>query len=380
MKKDFEPFAHKGILEFVGELEGICPATTEFKDFFAKLKDYIDFCFKTTSSGLIDTQVEMSRKTKQLSKAMSALTKDGTSVYYWNMVSSVGSMGKFIADERTKSSSKEMPLEQQNQLYRHIVGWIVHIGRFAKEASEMKGKTIDLSPFRINSNESDYNISVFQRSANKTQGSFSLPLYLENFPKMRKDFEPFAYKGMLDFVTDLEVKCLASAEFKGFFAKLNDYMAGYKLASSGSDIVRIGSDVVPLPIEMETRTMKLYVAMSALNGTKGGTLDPWRLMDALSSMGHFFVVMKKNGSKEITFEERRELTWTMVRWARAVSLFVKTASEKKGVSIDISSFENYYNSNVLIPSKVASDKTGRGHRNVPKDTSANNRSNSTKPK
>lgn len=85
MRKDFEPYALNFTLEFVGELESICPATAEFKDFYAKLKDYVNFCFEPTSSGLIDIQVEMSRKSKQLSKANAALSvpKDGTSVSFF---------------------------------------------------------------------------------------------------------------------------------------------------------------------------------------------------------------------------------------------------------------------------------------------------------
>lgn len=108
-------------------------------------------------------------------------------------------------------------------------------------------------------------------------------------------------------------------------------------------------------------------------------------MDGLSSMENVLVEMKKSGSKEIMFEQRRELTWSMVNWARAVSQFVKTASKKKRVSfVDISSFENYYDSNVLVSSKRAHDeKPKKDHyngENVSKRTSANNTSNSTKPK
>ncbi|KFK28140.1 hypothetical protein AALP_AA8G477600 [Arabis alpina] len=265
MSKDFVPYAHKGMLDFVGELEGKCPATVEFKDFCAKLKDYINSCFNPTSSGLVEIQVETSKKSKQLSKAMSSLNV--TSAYYWTLVSSLVSMEKVVVEIK-KSNSTEMPREQQGILYRHLVEWVANIVLFAREASKLKGKTIDVSTF----------------------------------------------------------------------------------------------------------------AISALNGTKDGSLDSWELMDGLSSMGDILVEMKKSSLKEITFEERRELTWSMVKWAHGINLFVKTASKKKGVTIDISSFENYYNSNVLDLSKGVGDKTGRGHRNVGKGTSANNSSNSTKSK
>lgn len=84
MSKDFEPYAHKGMLELVGDLEDECLVTAEYKDFFVKLKNYIDSCFKPTSSGLLDFQAEMSMKPKQLSRAMTALSvTEGTSVSFF---------------------------------------------------------------------------------------------------------------------------------------------------------------------------------------------------------------------------------------------------------------------------------------------------------
>lgn len=62
------------------------------------------------------------------------------------------------------------------------------------------------------------------------------------------------------------------------------------------------------------------------------------MVDGLLSMGKVLVEMKKHGSKEITFEQRKELFGSMVKWARSIGLFAKMASEKKGKSIDLSPF------------------------------------------
>lgn len=79
--QDFEPFAYKGMSHFTDSLESKCPATTEFKDFFVKLEDYMA-CFKSASSESKQNQVDMSGKSQKLFRAMSLLdgTKGGTSV------------------------------------------------------------------------------------------------------------------------------------------------------------------------------------------------------------------------------------------------------------------------------------------------------------
>lgn len=72
------------------------------------------------------------------------------------------------------------------------------------------------------------------------------------------------------------------------------------------------------------------------------------------SMGKVLVEMKKNDSEEITLEQRKEVIGTMVQWARAIGLFVKTASEKKGQSIDLSSFGVDYSTHAASPFEGAS--------------------------
>ncbi|CAF2152380.1 unnamed protein product [Brassica rapa] len=179
----------------------------------------------------------------------------------------------------------------------------------------------------------------------ETQGTFSLPLYLKNFPKVGQDFESFAYKGMKDFMGDLEGKCPETTEFKDFFVKLKDYMACYSSTSPGSK---------DLQVELSIKSEKLYRAMSAFSGTKGGTSeDSWTLVDGLLSMGKSLVEMKKSGSKEITFEQRKEFIQSMVNWTRGIGLFIKKVSENKGKSIDFSLFGIDYDTNVSSPSERA---------------------------
>lgn len=82
---DFMRYNSNFMLVFVTELEAKCPETAEFKNFFAKLQDYISYCFKAPPAGSYDTQVEMSDKSEQLFRALSALngTKQGTSVSFY---------------------------------------------------------------------------------------------------------------------------------------------------------------------------------------------------------------------------------------------------------------------------------------------------------
>ncbi|KAG5414779.1 hypothetical protein IGI04_002346 [Brassica rapa subsp. trilocularis] len=318
--QDFESFAYKGMKDFMGDLEGKCPETTEFKDFSVKLKDYMA-CYSSTSPG-----------------AMSAFsgTKGGTSEDSWTLVDGLLSMGKSLV-EMKKSGSKEITFEQRKEVIQSMVNWTRGIGLFIKKVSENKGKSIDLSLFGI-----DYDTNVSspsERALYETQGTFSLPHYLRDFPKMSKDFEPFAYKGMSAFLGALESKCPATAEFKDLFVKVADYMACFK---SG------------IKIEMQEKSVKLFRAISVLDGTNGETsVDSWRMVDGMLSMGILVTEMKKNVSQEITFEQRKELIGAMVKWARAIGLLVKTASEKKGQSFDLASFGVDYSPHVASPIKGA---------------------------
>ncbi|CAA7035143.1 unnamed protein product [Microthlaspi erraticum] len=187
--------------------------------------------------------------------------------------------------------------------------------------SESEGHPIDLSSFGI-----DYVPSPSKRSLYETHGTFSLPQYLKDLPQTSKDFESFACNGMLDFMSILEAKCPGTAEFKDFFAKVEDYMTTFK---SGSKDIKV---------EMSDKSEKLFRAMSLLDGGKAGTVESWRMIDGMLSMGKLLAEVKQNGSKDLTFDQRKEVIGTMVKWARAMGLFVKVASEKKGKSIDLSSF------------------------------------------
>ena len=74
--KEFAPYASKGLLDFVGALEGKSPTTVEFKNFFTNLKGYITSCFQPAPPGSV--------KSDQLFTAISALkgSQTGTSVSF----------------------------------------------------------------------------------------------------------------------------------------------------------------------------------------------------------------------------------------------------------------------------------------------------------
>lgn len=71
---DFAPFASKGMLMLVSNLEGGCPATREFKQFFSTFKSYMSFISSASISSSKNIDVEMNGKCELLAKAMSALT------------------------------------------------------------------------------------------------------------------------------------------------------------------------------------------------------------------------------------------------------------------------------------------------------------------
>lgn len=74
--KEFGPYASKGLLDFVGALEGKSATTVEFKNFFTNLKGYITSCFQPAPIG--------SDKSDQLFTSISALKGSlaGTSVSF----------------------------------------------------------------------------------------------------------------------------------------------------------------------------------------------------------------------------------------------------------------------------------------------------------
>ncbi|KAG2269553.1 hypothetical protein Bca52824_064108 [Brassica carinata] len=361
---DFMRYNSNFMLVFVTELEAKCPETAEFKNFFAKLQDYISYCFKAPPAGSYDTQVEMSDKSEQLFRALSALngTKQGTSFDSMRLIYALVSMEKYL-DGMKKRTLKEFDHIKSREV--RVIRYVATIGQFVKTVSEMNGKPFDLKHFNIE--DGNYHHIFTIKFFNKTI-PFSLPNYLKKFPKRGKDFEPFAYRGMFGFVGDLETKAPGSAEFKNFFAQLKEYMNCFKLVSPDSYL-----------LEPERKTewgsRKLFVAMSEISGLKSETLDPWRLVDGLLSMRKVLVEMKQSNMNPITFEKRKELTWSIVKWARAVNIVVKTACEKQGIYLDLSSFDKYYDSVVLVPSKRAGAESGRNPPNggnVPKETSTKN--------
>ncbi|KAJ4869417.1 hypothetical protein Rs2_27405 [Raphanus sativus] len=320
--KEFGPYASKGLLDFVGALEGKSPTTVEFKNFFTNLKGYITSCFQPAPPG--------SGKSDQLFTAISALKGSlaGTSFDSWRLIEALVSMEKVSTEMKTSTSNVKMPDPQWERLSGSMFEWVGRIGLFVKAVSEINGKPIDLKQFDIDYTDPTYASLSKQAGVRQSTSPFSLPAYLRNIPKTGKEVEPFAYKGMQSFLLDLETRCLANKEFKEFFVKLNDFMASFKTVSP--DTYSIESDTIT------TKAMHLFLALSPLDGTKAGTSDPWKLVDGLVTMGDSLVEMRKSGPGAVTVEQSKQLTSSMLKWGRAVGEFVKAASAKKGVTMDIS--------------------------------------------
>ena len=328
--KEFGPYASKGLLDFVGALEGKSPTTVEFKNFFTNLKGYITSCFQPAQS--------VSGKSDQLFTAISALKGSlaGRSFDSWRLIEALVSMEKVSTDMKKSTSTVKLSDPEWERLSGSMFEWVGRIGLFVKVVSEINGKPIDLKQFDIDYTDPTYASLSKQSGVAQSTSPFSLPFYLRNLPKSNKDVEPFTYKGMQSFLLDLETRCLANKEFKEFFVKMNDYMTSFKTVSP--DTYSIESN------NITTQAMHLFLALSPLDGTKAGTSDPWKLVDGLVTMGDILVMMRKSGPGVITVEQSKELRSAMVKWGRAVGEFVKAASAKKGVTMDIS-FDNYASSN-----------------------------------
>ncbi|XP_010425663.1 PREDICTED: uncharacterized protein LOC104710719 [Camelina sativa] len=164
----------------------------------------------------------------------------------------------------------------------------------------------------------------------EAEGTFLLKLYIrKNFPKQCNEFTPYANKGMLSFVTNLEGNCPATAEFKNFFTQFKSYMSFIETASASSKNV---------DTEMTTKCNGLFKAMSAISSGKGEkSADAGGLKATMLAMGKTLVEQKKN-TKIMTLKQKKELIVSMVKWTNMLATFVKSASEKKGKSIDIGSY------------------------------------------
>ncbi|EOA25696.1 hypothetical protein CARUB_v10019049mg [Capsella rubella] len=164
----------------------------------------------------------------------------------------------------------------------------------------------------------------------EAQGTFLLKLYLKkNFPRKCNEFTPFANKGMLTFVTNLEDNCPATAEFKNFFTQFKSYMSFIETASTSTKNI---------DAEMTSKCDGLFKAMSAMSSGKGTkSADAGGLKATMLSMGKTLVEQKKN-TKIMTLKQKKELIISMVKWTKMLATFVKSASEKKGKTINIASY------------------------------------------
>ncbi|KAL1217757.1 hypothetical protein V5N11_013348 [Cardamine amara subsp. amara] len=164
----------------------------------------------------------------------------------------------------------------------------------------------------------------------EAQGHFLLKHFLrKNFPRKSNEFTPFANKGMLMFVTDLESTCPPTTEFKTFFTQYKSYMTFIESASTSSQSV---------DAEMTAKCDGLFKAMSALSVDKGTkSMDAGSMKATILSMGKTLLAQKKKAIV-MTVTQKKELVLAMVKWTRMLATFVKSASEKKGKTINIASY------------------------------------------
>jgi len=104
-------------------------------------------------------------------------------------------------------------------------------------------------------------ILVASSTIYEAQGVFLLRHYMNKFPKNSQDFEPFAYKGMLSFVDNLENMAPEKGEYKDFFSKLKAFMSFINTAKGSSS---------EFQSQMKQQAEGLFKAISAL-GVKGGS-------------------------------------------------------------------------------------------------------------
>lgn len=69
----FTPYACKGMLMLVSNLEGGCPATREFKSFFSSFKAYISFLSSVSVSSSSNIDTELNGKAKSLFESCEVL-------------------------------------------------------------------------------------------------------------------------------------------------------------------------------------------------------------------------------------------------------------------------------------------------------------------
>ncbi|KAL1203233.1 hypothetical protein V5N11_001236 [Cardamine amara subsp. amara] len=164
----------------------------------------------------------------------------------------------------------------------------------------------------------------------EAQGTFLLKHFLrKRFPRKSNEFTPFANKGMLMFVTDLESNCPPTTEFKTFFTQYKSYMTFIESASTSSQNV---------DAEMTAKCDGLFKAMSALSAGKGAkSADAGSMKATILSMGKTMLAQKKK-AVVMTLKQKKELVLAMVKWTRMLATFLKSASEKKGKTINIASY------------------------------------------
>lgn len=104
-------------------------------------------------------------------------------------------------------------------------------------------------------------ILVASSTIYEAQGTFLLRHFLRKIPRLSREFEPFAYKGMLIFVDNLQSMCPMKDVYTHFFSKLKTFMAFINMAQGSSSEIQS---------QMKIQSEDLHKAISALD-VKGGS-------------------------------------------------------------------------------------------------------------
>ncbi|KAL1217756.1 hypothetical protein V5N11_013348 [Cardamine amara subsp. amara] len=350
---EFTPFANKGMLMFVTDLESTCPPTTEFKTFFTQYKSYMTFIESaSTSSQSVDA--EMTAKCDGLFKAMSALSVDkGTkSMDAGSMKATILSMGKTLLAQKKKAIV--MTVTQKKELVLAMVKWTRMLATFVKSASEKKGKTINIASYGLDVNVNDKSIyggkaslkestsakegvspkgnvnggSNFEaRRSSRTSSQMkqsSRSSYKMSYSSSVKQVESQTSKQAMSFIMQLEKKYGAKTELKAFFEKLKASMeASSSIASkTAKDYVSSSkaatgqlSEAMALVGSRYSKSAKMKSNMETCQDDLMKTLK--QLQDINSQIAT---------SKKVTSTQQTELKQTITKWEKVTTQFVETAT------------------------------------------------------
>ncbi|KAL1217755.1 hypothetical protein V5N11_013347 [Cardamine amara subsp. amara] len=389
---EFTPFANKGMLMFVTDLESNCPPTTEFKTFFTQYKSYMTF-IESASTSSQNVDAEMTAKCDGLFKAMSALSagKGAKSADAGSMKATILSMGKTMLAQKKKAVV--MTLKQKKELVLAMVKWTRMLATFLKSASEKKGKTINIASYGLDVDVNDKSIigeSTETTSSTKTENESTTPTspttsetpkattptspttsetpkattptspttsgsLSNNSPSRSISFgargnvgisqtnavtveqvEAETSKNVMTFIMNLEKKCPQNEEYKGFFERLKSTMAFPSKSSPRkreglfSRIKSAAGKVSNAMAFIRARIAgKSAEAKKSMENYQGELVKCMEELDAIYSKIVSQNKGKSEGSLTCTAEQQKEIQVTITKWEQITTQFVETAVQSE---------------------------------------------------